>query len=215
MKYSNVVWDWNGTLLDDMAACIDAMNRILKEKGLACISGLDEYRSKFCFPVEKYYERLGFDLINDPFEVLARMYIENYAIEYRKAKLFNDARGVLTQLKRSRIMQYVISASEQSSLLDQMKPFEIGHFFTRIIGSDNYYAISKVDIARQWFLNTRAESAKTIFIGDSVHDFEVAEAIGCACILIASGHQSVHELKKTKATIVENIAEAVGHILQG
>ena len=75
VKYSYVVWDWNGTLFEDMIACIETMNELLRQKGLKCISGIDEYRRKFCFPVKKYYERLGFNLDIDPFENLAHTYI--------------------------------------------------------------------------------------------------------------------------------------------
>ncbi len=213
MKYSYVVWDWNGTLFEDMLACIEAMDELLRQKGLKCISGIDEYRSKFCFPVKKYYGRLGFNLDIDPFENLAHTYIKNYAIEHKKAKLFNGATDVLEQLKRSGVKQYVISASEQNSLLEQMNPFDISHYFTEVMGIDNHYAISKVDLAKQWFLKSKVDLSEIVFISDSAHDFEVATAVGCPCILIANGHQNIDQLKMTSAIIVDNITETVGYIL--
>jgi len=213
VKYRNVVWDWNGTLFEDMNACIEAMNRLLEQRNLPRISGIDEYRSKFCFPVIKYYERLGFDLKNDPFEGLARMYIANYAVEYKKAGLFDGAVEVLEQLKRAGIRQYVISAAEQNSLLEQMSPFGIGHYFEAVIGTDNHYAYSKAASAKQWCCNGRIDSAETVFIGDSVHDFETAAEVGCPCILIANGHQNTDELRRVSAAVVSNISETVGLLI--
>lgn len=213
MKYSCIVWDWNGTLFEDMLACIEAMNKLLVQKGLKCISGIDEYRSKFCFPVKKYYEHLGFNLDIDPFENLAHTYIKNYAIEHKRAQLFNGATDVLDQLKRIGVKQCMISASEQNSLLEQMRPFNISHYFSEVMGIENHYAISKVNLAKKWFMKSKVDLSEIVFIGDSVHDFEVATAVGCSCILIANGHQNIDELKTTSAIIVDNITETVGCIL--
>ncbi len=213
VKYSYVVWDWNGTLFEDMSACIRAMNKLLKQKGLESISGIDEYRSKFCFPVKKYYERLEFNFDIDPFENLAHIYIENYSDERKTATLFHGATDVLEQLNRSGVKQCVVSASEQNSLVDQMNPFGISHYFIEVMGIDNHYATSKVDLAKRWILKSNVDLSEIVFIGDSVHDFEVAAAVGCPCILIANGHQGIDELKTTSATVVGNITEIVDLIL--
>ena len=60
MKYKHILWDWNGTLLDDMWLCVESLNRILKKRERP---PLDEktYKETFSFPVKKYYETLGFD----------------------------------------------------------------------------------------------------------------------------------------------------------
>ena len=62
MKYKHILWDWNGTLLDDRWLCVESINKILKKRKMPPI--LEKtYRKTFCFPVMKYYESLGFDFI--------------------------------------------------------------------------------------------------------------------------------------------------------
>ena len=85
MNYDTIVWDWNGTLFDDVAVCIDVMNGLLAEQGLPSIPDAETYRSLFCFPVIRYYERLGFDFSKTPFEALARDYVAGYAAAQHRA----------------------------------------------------------------------------------------------------------------------------------
>ena len=53
-----ILWDWNGTLLDDTRICIDAINILLKERGKNEINE-SIYRNIFTFPVRDYYARAG------------------------------------------------------------------------------------------------------------------------------------------------------------
>ena len=66
-----VIWDWNGTLLDDMDVCLGIMDRILARRGLAPIGSLDRYREIFTFPVKEYYVLSGLDLDGEDYVDLA------------------------------------------------------------------------------------------------------------------------------------------------
>ena len=68
MKYDHVIWDFNGTVLDDMQVGIDSVNEMLAARGLPTLSGVTEYRAAFDFPVEDYYRRLGFDFDREDFK---------------------------------------------------------------------------------------------------------------------------------------------------
>ena len=59
-KIKYIIWDWNGTLIDDAWLFVEIMNEELKERMLPQIN-IQDYRQHFTFPVKKYYERLGFD----------------------------------------------------------------------------------------------------------------------------------------------------------
>ncbi|MGN1100061.1 MAG: HAD family hydrolase, partial [Christensenellales bacterium] len=60
MEYGFIIYDWNGTLLDDTAMCHDMLNELLDSHGLPAVS-MEKYRQIFTFPIKKYYERAGFD----------------------------------------------------------------------------------------------------------------------------------------------------------
>ncbi len=212
MKYKYVVWDWNGTLFNDVLVCIESMNEILLSKNLKGISNIDEYRLLFCFPVKKYYEKLPFDFSVDTFEDLAQIYIANYSKNFKKAKLFNGATDVLNKIKSLGIQQLIVSASKQDSLNAQMQPFNLEKFFIEIMGINDHYAVSKIELAKRWVSQNGISFSDIIFIGDTIHDFEVSQAIGSNCILISQGHQAKNILQSTSATIVSDICDVLQYI---
>ena len=61
MRPELVLWDWNGTLLDDVELCENALNRLLQRYGYPQRYDHEQYRAIFGFPVEDYYVRAGFD----------------------------------------------------------------------------------------------------------------------------------------------------------
>jgi len=76
-----ILWDWNGTLLNDQTICIDAMNRLLVKRGLPLLTE-EKYRRVFTFPVKTYYAQLGFDFAKEPFEIPALEFMEQYHVNY-------------------------------------------------------------------------------------------------------------------------------------
>ena len=66
-----VVWDWNGTLLDDAEVCLAVMDRMLVRRGLPPIGDMERYREIFTFPVRDYYALAGLDMDAEPFTDLA------------------------------------------------------------------------------------------------------------------------------------------------
>jgi phosphoglycolate phosphatase len=77
-KFETIIWDWNGTLLDDTDLCIRSMNKLLADRSLPELSK-ERYLEVFDFPVEKYYRSIGFDFSVEPFEVPALQFIDLYA----------------------------------------------------------------------------------------------------------------------------------------
>mgnify|MGYP002546450752 FL=1 len=74
----HVVWDWNGTLLDDIDVSMEALNWILRKEKLPLVLDKSEYRKYFQFPVIEYYKKVGFDFEKTPFSVLAEEYMRYY-----------------------------------------------------------------------------------------------------------------------------------------
>ena len=87
MKYKHIVWDWNGTLVDDTWLFVDIMNGVLKNRKLNGIT-LDDYRNVFDFPVQDYYQKLGFNFEDEPFESAGLDFIKIYDDRKFEPKLF-------------------------------------------------------------------------------------------------------------------------------
>jgi len=208
-----ILWDWNGTLLDDIQICIDAINIMLRDRQKAEISR-ETYRNIFTFPVRDYYARAGFNFNDEPFEKPALEFIEHYDSLISTAALFEDARATLKALNQRGFQQMILSAMEQDFLSETVAMHSIDHFFEKISGIDNHFAAGKVDNARKLIAGMNGRAEKIIMIGDTIHDHEVGIEVGIEVLLVDRGHQSGERLRQTGRTVVNNFSEVVEYINQ-
>ena len=213
-RITHVVWDWNGTLFNDVDAAIKVMNRLLSARTLPQIESKEAYHKVFCFPVIRYYEALGFSFEAEPFEIVADEFVRLYEAAISQSSLFSNTESVLKKLRAEGITQAVISASSQSSLERQMRPFQIEGYFADILGIAGNLAHSKEAIAKEWFQHRGISPSNALFVGDTDHDMQVAESVGCSAVLIANGHQSAKKLQKTGAHVLHDIQEFPDFILR-
>ncbi len=207
MKYEYVIWDWNGTLFNDVQISIDTMNKMLEVKEYPQRLDTDLYKSIFSFPVVDYYIKVGLDFEKHSFDELAQLFIDLYSEVQDSAELFDSVRDVLKYFNSLGLKQSVISVCEKERLYHQISLFDIEDYFDDVIGTDDNYAVSKADIAKKWFADHELNPDKAVFIGDTVHDYEVARAVGCDSILIADGHQSREVLSVTDEVIINCISD--------
>lgn len=205
MTYSHILWDFNGTILNDVEIGMKSANALLKCRNMKTIDSLEDYHNVFCFPIIEYYRRLGFNLEEESYNNLAVQWVEQYLINSKEAKLYDGIVDVLLAMKQHSIAQIILSATEKQMLTKQVFELGIIEYFDDILGLDNIHAYSKVNIARQWKLIANPERA--VLIGDTVHDFEVASAINVECILIANGHQSKAVLQSCGVLVLDAVSE--------
>ena len=205
-KYKHIIWDWNGTLLDDGWLFVDVMNSILKQRGMNVIT-VEKYREIFKFPVKDYYLELGFNLEKEPFEVCGLEFIKAYNDRRFDAMLYPRARSLLIELKEMGISHSILSAQHQNLLDDLTQYYKIRDHFIAIIGLDNHYAYSKIENGIDWVSKINFNLHEILLIGDTDHDFEVAKAIGIDCLLLSHGHHCLRRLKKTGTLVLQNLMD--------
>ncbi|MCL2741964.1 MAG: HAD hydrolase-like protein [Oscillospiraceae bacterium] len=206
--YTHVVWDWNGTLLDDAAwnlRCIDAM---LARRGLPVIGSLAAYREGFGFPVRDYYGELGFDFGREPFEALAAEYLGIYSDDRGGLGLRDGCVRALGGLRSRGVRQAVISASEIALLRAQIGSLGCAAYFDEILGKDDFHATGKLGLCMDYM--ARVRPGRALLVGDTLHDLEAAEAMGIDCVLMAGGHQSKERLIKGGAVVVDGFDGVTG-----
>lgn len=212
MKYTDVVWDFNGTILDDVDVCIGCSNKLLSDHSLPLLKSKEEYLDVFGFPIIEYYKRLGFDFDKVDYDALSKVWVAEYLSHSDECKLYGDVLLTLDRFRSAGLGQYVLSATEIGMLTSQMRKLGIGERFDGVYGLDNIHAASKLAAARR--LLDEHKGAKLVFIGDTDHDLEVAKAIGADCILVCSGHQPKNKLLDTSAVFVaDTLKEACDFIL--
>ena len=194
-KIQTIVWDWHGTLLDDVELCRHTINRLLVKRGLKRLD-LEQYRRVFQFPIIEYYRKAGFDLEAAPFEVLAHEYMAYYQPRSLNCSLYAHAQDVLRSFQEKGKRQVLLSASRLDYLHDQLSRYPIAPFFEEVLGIHDVYARSKESLAQRFIAHSGIDPQGVVFAGDSVHDYEVASAAGCRCVLIANGHEHKDKLKQ-------------------
>ncbi|MBN1563511.1 MAG: HAD family hydrolase [Anaerolineae bacterium] len=191
--YQHIIWDWNGTLLDDAWLCIEIMNAMLVRRGLKRMTP-EEYEQVFDFPVRDYYQRLGFDFQVEPFEKVSDEFIGRYMKRLPECKLRDCTREVLAHGWRKGLNQYVLSAMKHDTLNDMVTNFKLQTFFKAVTGLNDHHAHGKSDVGRAWLDQQHLDRSTIVMIGDTVHDFEVAQTLGIDFIPIHSGHHSRERL---------------------
>ncbi|MCL2697461.1 MAG: HAD hydrolase-like protein [Oscillospiraceae bacterium] len=208
LRYSYVIWDWNGTLLDDVDWCVNVINRMLLRRKLKTFDGICDYHEVFSFPVIDYYRKIGFDFEKEPFEDLAVEYVEDY---YSGSfKLHENAEDILRIIHEKGIKQAILSASEINYLNAQLSGFDITKYFDEILGISNILAGSKTEAGREFIKRNNVKNA--LFVGDTEHDFETAKMLGADCVLIARGHQSRERLMRLGAPVLDNITGVLEYL---
>lgn len=205
-KYSHVIWDWNGTLLDDVDIVISSMNKLLIKRNLPFLT-LERYKNIFTFPVEDYYLELGFDFKIEPFEKLAAEFIFEFSSQKHQFKLHLGTHEILNYFKELGINQSVLSASQEKSLCETIKNIGISQYFLKIVGLDNHCAVSKLDRGFRLLEELSINPKELVLIGDTLHDYDVANKLGCDCILISNGHQSYERFTGCNVVILKTLSD--------
>jgi len=203
---TTIIWDWNGTLLDDAEICREAINKMLKARCLPELS-LAKYRDVFSFPVKDYYKEVGFDFTLEPWEPVAMEFINLYLTALPGCGLTPFAAKTLEAFKQKGYSQAIVSAMQHDALQKSVLELGIYEYFDFIGGIGDHYGGGKIDNARNYYTSAGLNPAQITLIGDTLHDSEVAAELQCKCILVATGHQSFKRLLSTGLPVIKNLSE--------
>jgi phosphoglycolate phosphatase len=180
-KYQHIIWDWNGTLLDDAYLCVEIINEMLRRRNKPQVTH-EKYKKEFGFPVSELYVKLGFDTHGESVETLASEFVSEYDRRCHECKLQSGAFRALESWAAMGATQSILSACQQVRL-------EEG-----------------VDV--------RMQRAQVLLVGDTIHDFEVAEAVGVDCFLIPSGYSTRKRLESCQTTVLDSLDRLFDTMLQ-
>tara|TARA_R110002096_G_scaffold171490_2_gene344377 strand:- start:13566 stop:14210 length:645 start_codon:yes stop_codon:yes gene_type:complete len=200
----HVIWDFNGTLVDDVTLVLDITNDILSDRGLPAIDA-DRYRKLFVFPVSTYYAKLGLPGEGEAFRAVADVFAKNFEAGMHDCGLRDDAMPCLSALEERGLSSSVLSASRQESLEALTAQFGLTEIMTEICGIKDHYAHGKIDSGLQWIQETGRSPEELVMVGDTAHDFEVASELGASCILVSFGHSSRDKLEACGCPIADSL----------
>ncbi|MCL1946241.1 MAG: HAD hydrolase-like protein [Chitinivibrionia bacterium] len=206
-KYTTIIWDWNGTIVDDSRLTFDIYCEECELYNLKKMD-FDEYKKRFYFPVSKFYEEVG--LPKEKYRQIADKFAELYRPKWNEIKVHQQVHEYLTKFKNAGISQFILSAYEQNELCDMVSFFDLREYFTEIAGVYDNLAKSKVQRGKELIESRKIDAKKTLMIGDTPHDFEVAAALGADALLLSWGTVSHEKLAQTcdEKIVFRNLKEA-------
>jgi len=205
-KYNHFIFDWNGTLLNDLWLAVEIIDMMLLKRNLPGMS-IKRYSEIFDFPVKDYYQNIGFDFEKESFEIVGTEFINEYDKRQYECVLQNGSVDLIKKIHQKNAYLSVLSAREQSMLEQNLQFYGLTHFFSVVSGLNNHYASSKLESGLELINNAHISKSETIMIGDTLHDADVAKKMGIDCILIASGHQAIHRLESSGVAIFKSLSE--------
>ena len=205
LEIDSLIWDWNGTLLDDVEVNVRTVNDMLSKRGLSQLD-MTTYKELFCFPVQTFHSQIGFDFEKESFEEIAEEYQSTYKQYENGIRLNSDAHFVIDLLCKKGTNQYILSAAMQEDLIKMLERFKIADKFKGIYGVSDIHAAGKIERGKQLMQENSLTPQKTLIIGDTLHDAEVAKSLGINYILFSGGHNS-YDLLSEEAKVIDSLKE--------
>lgn len=206
-EYTHIIWDWNGTLLNDISASLASVNDMLDLRGMPHID-LDYYKECIGVPIRKFYDRV-FDMEKEDYSVIIKQYNEGYLKHLADCGLTDGAREAIDFFASRGMHQAVVSSSNNDQLCRNIEKYGLDGCFDAVLGSADFYAGSKIDRAKDYLAKTGGESGKILVVGDLEHDAEMARELSADCVLLTSGHEHISRLKNANAPLIDDLYELI------
>lgn len=207
----HIIWDWNGTLVDDHDIVIEAVNAVMGALGGPPITSAD-YRNHYHRPVRGFYKRLlGISLTDADWARIDAVFNEHYISRVASVSLALDAEQTLATAERLGHTQSLLSMWRHELVLREVDRHGIAGWFQRIEGNRTRSGDPKSRSLELHIDTLGLTPSDTTMIGDTLDDFDAARAAGCRIILI-TGSQNPNYLHATGAPVVNSLTEALHHL---
>ncbi|MEY9213150.1 phosphoglycolate phosphatase-like HAD superfamily hydrolase [Thermobifida halotolerans] len=206
----HIVWDWNGTLLDDNHANLAAANHVCELFGRPALE-LEEWRRIFRRPLVPFYEELlGRPFADGEWERLNTAYNSHYQQFLPSCDLADGARDTLRGWRERGGSQSLLSMAAHEHLVPLVTEHGLVPHFTRV---DGRHYDADVDSKAEHLVHHLAaqdvDPATVVLIGDIDDDAHAARAVGANAILVATGLMSRERLETTGYPVADSLTEAV------
>lgn len=210
MKYTHIIWDWNGTLLDDIGASLASVNDMLEARGEPPMD-INRYKECIGTPIIRFYEQV-FDLEKEDYPQILAEYNAGYMRHLSECGLTEGAEEAIEIFASMGIHQAIVSSSNNGQLCENAKKYGVYDRFEAVLGAADFKADSKVGRAKAYLEQSGAEKGCVLVVGDLEHDAEMAAEIGADCVLLTSGHEHPDRLKKSGAVIFDKIDDLISFV---
>jgi phosphoglycolate phosphatase len=196
----NIIFDWSGTLVDDLPAVLKASNFVLSQAGKPVMS-LEQFRAEFSLPFKKFYDHHTPEV---PLEKLEKW----FHAEFRRAQDcvvgLPHAREFLKFCRAKKIRTFLLSSVHDDHFKVQCQVTGFAEFLDR-----PYTGVwDKREKIHEILAENNLRPEETVFIGDMEHDIETAQHGGVHSCAVLTGYNTLSQLRNAKPDlIVEHLSE--------
>lgn len=203
----HVIWDWNGTLADDLPAVVDSVNLSLASIGEAPITA-DDYRNHYTRPVRLFYDRLLRRAVTDTEWASIDMTFHNaYAALANHVPLAADARDAIEAVASAGASQSILSMWWHDDLLPEVRRHGLEGFMVRVDGNTKDAGETKQRLL-EIHLQELATGNGAVMVGDAMDDARAALDIGIPCVLYDGGSHHRPELERLGVPVADSLVHA-------
>lgn len=207
---NHIIFDWNGTLIDDVGLAVEGVNKVRETQALPAIDQ-SVYRENFGFPIQSFYKKIGVDLEKLNFQKLVEIYLGLFNERIKGCDLHEGAIDLLDWIRRSGMKVSILSASQHETLLDNLSHAGLYEHVDHIFGLDGSEAEGKLDLARRLDAVIDHPGSSALMIGDTDHDIEVARVCGWRIASVSHGHQTAERLSALHQAVFPDLFSVFEH----
>jgi len=196
----HIIWDWNGTLLNDGSHIMASVNEAFEAMGLGRIS-VELHQSQFHRPIDSFFGALSpRELSSDELDQLMVLFQSHYARQPLSSFLKAETRALLATLHQWHVPQSVLSMCPQSELEGAIAELGLGACFQHVCGHPGFGPDTKAEHLRQHLRRLGRRPDEVVVIGDTVDDHRAAQHAGVRCVLVDRKYASLEAKWKLQAT---------------
>ncbi len=212
--YQHILWDWNGTLLNDTPLTHQILVETVRQVTKAEVPNFEQWRNTIYSPMRSYYRGLLGDVSEEVVSSVMREWALRYETRMESCELQPGAKKLLSLLSSRGIHQSILSAHTAPELARAVASHNLHPHFVEICGlAPGQGGGSKVKLGaallRRLEVSHNLSSSAHLIIGDSNNDADVARELGIACILVANGLCPESMLRSTGFPVIASLSELV------
>lgn len=190
--YQNLLFDWSGTLVNDLPPTLFATNAVLEENGARAME-LAEFRKRFRLPYPEFYEEV---LPGIPISSLEDTFRSAFHRSPEQVTVLPHAREMMEWCAEQKIRCIVLSSMDATIFAKQAEELKMSHFFEAIYAGviDKRHRIGDI------LTHHALDPSRTAFVGDMVHDIDTAHHGGIASVAVTTGYDPQVRLEKAEPT---------------
>lgn len=206
----HIIFDWNGTLIDDIGLAVEGVNKVRETQSLPAIDR-QFYREQFGFPIRNFYEKIGIDFELLSFDKLVELYLGLFNKGIKSCALHNGVTDLLDWIRGAGLSVSVLSASQQDTLEENLVHAGLSEHIDHVFGLVGTEAEGKLDLARRLDTELGHPGTRALMIGDTDHDIEVARLCGWRMACVSHGHQSAERLTALHPSVFPDLSSVFEH----